>query len=193
MTNARKIKKIGDFYVTKVRVNEHQIHGIYFDKKYERLIKLKDRQAYIWFMLFAILETVLRSYIFEIVIALTALIIIANLAFYIFFIKRENITVIQLADHELYEVVDKKHRAWRQTFTMALVFVCMARLLLFIQPGVFSDDKVTIIYCISLIVSFFTIIMWIYYGSIKNRMKLNKQYVVKKRGVQKSKRMKYTS
>lgn len=176
----KKIKKRGDFYVTKVDVKKSVIHGVYFDKKYERLVKLRDRQAYVWFSIFAILETLLRPYIFEIVLGLSVVIVLANLAFHFLFIGREKKEHIQVLNSELYDVVDKKHRAWRQTFTMAIVFVCLARLIIFIQPGSFSDFNVTTVYCISLVVSFFTIIVWLYYGGLKNQLKLTNDKVKKK-------------
>lgn len=170
-SKTKKIKKIGDFYVTKINAKKNIIIGIYFDKKYEKFIKIKDRQAYLWFTIFAILEGIFRSYIYEIVIWLAIAIFVANVIFHVLFVKREKLVEIVLSENEFYSVVDKKHRAWRQTLTMTLVFVCLARLLLFVQPDVFSDFEITSVYLISLVLSFFSIAFWLYYGGIKNQMK----------------------
>lgn len=167
----KNIKKAGNFYVMKVVPDTQMIRGIYFDKKYVKLMKIKDRQGIFWFMLFAILEVILRPYIFEIVIGLSIAVILVNVLFYILFLNREEKVNIQLSKCEFYDAVDKKHRAWRQNFTMAVTFVCLARLLIFVQPGTFSDIEITAVYCVSLAVSFFTIIIWLYYGGIRNQLK----------------------
>lgn len=190
----RNIKRAGNFCVIKIIPAKLVIRGIYFDKKYEKLMKLRDRQGTFWFMLFAILEVILRPYIFEIVIGLSIAVLLANMLFYILFLNREEKVDIQLSKRDFYEVVNRKYRAWRQNFTMAITFVCLARLLIFVQQKAFSDFEITAVYCISLAVSFFTIIIWLYYGGIQNQLKRELHIVRKKKRkgfAEKHKRMKY--
>lgn len=183
--HVKKIRKRGDFYVIRVNMDKKSIHGIYFDPRYEKLVKLKDRQVYLWFCMFTILETLLRTYIFEIVIGMLALMIVTNILFHILFVNREERVDILVNNMDLYDVLSKKHKSWQKAFTMTLIFVCLTRLIIFVQPGVVSDERITMIYIISLLLSLITITFWIYYGKMKNTLsqphiKKRKKNVTKK-------------
>ncbi|MEG0528526.1 MAG: hypothetical protein RR531_13520, partial [Longicatena sp.] len=112
--NTTKIKKRGNFYVTKIIPSTFTIRGVYFDTKYEKMMKIKDRQTYVWFSIFAVLEGLLRPYIFEIVLGLGISIVIANVLFYFMFINTKERVNIKLQESEFYEVAKKKHKVWQQ-------------------------------------------------------------------------------
>ncbi|MEG0469200.1 MAG: hypothetical protein RR562_04745 [Longicatena sp.] len=189
--NTTKIKKRGNFYVTKIIPSTFTIRGVYFDTKYEKMMKIKDRQTYVWFSIFAVLEGLLRPYIFEIVLGLGISIVIANVLFYFMFINTKERVNIKLQESEFYEVAKKKHKVWQQALTMSLVFVCLTRLIIFVQPGVVSSERVMIVYGMALTLCLLCISFWIYYGKIKNMNPHQIKKTRKKKVTKKQKKMKY--
>lgn len=160
-----------EFYPIKIDLEAGLIRGFYIKDRDKRVLRIKDMQYLLWFVLYVVLVANFRPHVLLVLIGTLCGIGCFNYLIRHRICRHYQEETIKADDGTLYYLYSKKYQYSLRIFAFLITGVSFTRFILNYHQSLYSDSKVMYIYAVAFVISVLSLIRCIRYGKIKTNYK----------------------